>query len=112
MHILGFLELDKLAHVVLLRESADEFVFVLIEAPHQIVGDSDVHDSVIPVSQKINVIAIFSRHDVLGQRRKERFLPLVEMTHRKQAPQNYLIASAFLSSSIFSLVKPRISPNT
>jgi len=36
-----------------------EFVFVFIEAPHQIVGDANVHDSVIPVSQKINVIAIF-----------------------------------------------------
>jgi hypothetical protein len=72
MHIFGFLEVDKLAHVVLLRESADEFVFVLIETPHQIAGDSNVHDSVIPVSQKINVIAIFSGHFVLGEKQRRK----------------------------------------
>jgi hypothetical protein len=71
MHIIGFLEVDKLAHVVLLRESGDEFVFVLLEAPHQIVGDSNVHDSVIPVRQKINVIAIFSGDCPGGKERRK-----------------------------------------
>ena len=49
LHVVGLLEVDKLAHVVLLSESLEGFVFVFVEAPRQIVRNADVYDSVVSV---------------------------------------------------------------
>jgi hypothetical protein len=71
MHIAGFLEVNQFAHVIFLRESTDEFGLVLVKTPREIVGDPDVKDSLVPVTQKINVIAIF--HDDSEMKSKKDF---------------------------------------
>ena len=80
LHVVGLLEVDKLAHVVLFRESLEEFVLVFVKAPRKVVGDTDVQDSLVPVGQKVNVVAIFGGH--CPEWEQEGFLPLVEMTER------------------------------
>jgi hypothetical protein len=81
IHVRRFFEVNELIDVILLGESFDQFVFVFIETPHDIVSHSNVHDPVIPVGHQVDVIAFFSGHYV-SLREEERFLPPVEMTEK------------------------------
>ena len=45
--VVGGLVVDELVDVVLLGEAGDEFFLVLVDAPPEVVGHSDVHDFVV-----------------------------------------------------------------
>jgi len=55
-HRVGLIEPDQSRHVVLRGEPFNEFFTVFMDAPHQVVGDADIHRAVALAGEDVDKV--------------------------------------------------------
>jgi hypothetical protein len=79
-YIIGFFIIYQLADVVFFGKSLNQFLFMFVNTPYEIIGNANVNNFMVPIGEQVNKILSFKGHKIspAGRNNKKRISKLLQ----------------------------------